>query len=59
MNYLDNISISFPTISDNKLTSLLLHGDVMFDDTKNRKKLMSTIRFIIDLQLFEDQVFRF
>ena len=46
MNDLENIPISFSTVSDNNLISLLLYGDDKFDDTKSRKILMSTIRFI-------------
>ena len=46
MNDLENIPISFSTVRDNNLISLFLHGNNNFDDTKNRKILMSTIRFI-------------
>ena len=46
MNDLENIPISISTVRDNNLISLFLHGNNNFDDTKNRKILMSTIRFI-------------
>ena len=43
----------FSTVSDN-IISLYLHGNGRFDDTKNRKILMSTIRFIQDSQRFDE-----
>ena len=46
MNDLENIQLSFYTVSDNNLKSLLLYGDDKFDVAKNRKNLMSTIIFI-------------
>ena len=48
MNDLENIPIFFPMVSGNNLNSLLLYGNDKFDDTKNWKILMSTIRFIKD-----------
>ena len=45
MNNMENISISFSAVSDNNIIILFLFGDDKFDDTKNQKKLMSTIRF--------------
>ena len=53
INDLENIPISFSTVSD-KIISLYLHGNGRFDDTKNRKTLMSTIRFIQDSQRFDE-----
>ena len=50
MNDSENISILFSTASDNNLISLLLYGNERFNDTKNKKMLMSTIRFIKKLQ---------
>ena len=50
MNDLENIPISFSTASDNNLISLLLYGNERFNDTKNEKMLMSTIRFIKKLK---------
>ena len=50
MNDLENIPISFSTVSDNNLISLLLYGNERFSDTKNKKMLMSTIRFIKKLK---------
>ena len=46
MSDLDNIHISFSTLSDNNLISLLQYGDDQFDDTKNKKISMSNIRFL-------------
>ena len=37
MNDLENILISFSTVSDNNLISLLLYGDNKVDDTKDKK----------------------
>ena len=50
MNDLENIPISFSTVSDNNLISLLLYGNEKLDDTKNQKMLMPTIRFIKKLK---------
>ena len=50
MNDLENIPISFSTVSDNNLISLLLYGNERFSDTKNKKMLMSAIRFIKKLK---------
>ena len=52
---LENIRISFFTVSDNSLISLDLYGIDKFDDIKYRKILMSTIRFIKDSQRFDNQ----
>ena len=57
MNDLGNISISFSTVSDTNPVSLLLYGDDKFDNAKNRKILMSTIRFINDSRSFNEQLF--
>ena len=57
MNDLENISVSFSTFSDNNLISLLLYGDDKFDDTENRKIMMSTIRFIKDSLRFDEKLF--
>ena len=57
MNDLENIPISFSMVNDNSLISLLLYGDDKFDDTKNRKIFMSTIRFVKDLQRYDEQLF--
>ena len=51
---------SFPflrLVSDKNLTSLLVYGVGKFDDTKNRKILMQTIKFIKDSQRFDKQLF--
>ena len=57
MNDLENIPISFSTVSYTNLISLLLYSDDKFSDTKNRKILLSAIRFINDLQRFDEQLF--
>ena len=44
-------------VCDNNRISSFLYGNEEFDDTKNRKVLMSTIRFIKDSQRFEDKLF--
>ena len=54
MNDLEIIPISFSTISDSDLISLLLYVDDKFDDAKNRKLLMLTVRFILDSQRFNE-----
>ena len=55
MNDLENLPISFSKVSDKNLISSLLHGDDKFNDTKNRKILMSTIRIIKYSQRFDEQ----
>ena len=55
MHDLENIPISFFTVRDKNLISLLLYGDDKFDDAKNRKILMSTIRFIKDSQKLDEE----
>ena len=57
MNDLENIPISFSTVSYTNVISLLLYSDDKFSDTKNRKILLSAIRFINDLQRFDEQLF--
>ena len=37
MNDLENIPISFSTVSDDNLIGLLSYGDDKFDDTKDKK----------------------
>ena len=49
--------ISFSSVSDNYLISSLLYDHDEFDDTKNRKILVPTIRFITDSQRADDQLF--
>ena len=46
---LENILISFSTVSDNNLISSLLYDDNNFNDTKNRIRLSS--------QAFNEQLF--
>ena len=51
MSDLENIPISFSAVSDSNLTGLFFYGN----DTKNRKILMPTTRFIKDSQTFDEQ----
>ena len=48
MNNLENITICFSAVSDNNPISFLLYGGDKFDNTKNRRILISAIRFIKD-----------
>ena len=59
MNDLENILISFSTVSDNNVISLLVYDrfDDRFDDTKNRKILMSTITSLKDSEIIYEQLF--
>ena len=57
MNDLENVSISFSAVTKNNLISLPLYDDDKFNNTKNKKILMSTIRFIKDSQRFDEQLF--
>ena len=57
MNGLENISIFFSPVNDDNLISLLPYGDYKFDDKKNRKILVVTIKFIKDSQTFDVQPF--
>ena len=56
MSDLENIPICFSTLSGNNLISLLLYGVDKFDDTKDGKILISTIRFIKDSQRFNEKL---
>ena len=57
MNDFGNTKIPFAAVSDNNLISLPLYGNDKLDDRRNRKILMSTIRFIEDSQRFNEQFF--
>ena len=59
MNDLENIPISFSTVSDNNVISLLVYDrfDDRFDDTKNWKMLMSTITSLKDSEIIYEQLF--
>ena len=43
----ENISISFSTVNDNSLSTLLLYGHGKVDDTKIRKILMPTNVYLV------------
>ena len=57
MNDLENIPISFSTVVDNNQISMFLYGNDKFDNTKNQKLLISTIRFVKDPQRFDYQLY--
>ena len=49
-----NIDRSFPSLSQDKLISILLYGSDAFDNKKNHKILICTIQFIKDSHRFDD-----
>ena len=57
MNDLINIDRSLPSLSQDKLISILLYGSDAFDNKKNRKILICTIQFIRDSHRFDDSLF--
>ena len=57
MNDLISIDRSLPSLSQDKLVSILLYGSDAFDNKKNRKILICTIRFIKDSHRFVDSLF--
>ena len=57
MNDLINIDRSLPSLSQDKLISILLYGSDAFDNKKNRKILIWTIQFIRDSNRFDDSLF--
>ena len=56
MNDLINIDRSFPSLSQDKLISILLYGGDAFDK-KNPKILICTIQFTKDSHRFDDSLF--
>ena len=56
MNDLINIDRSFPSLSQDKLISILLYGSDAFDN-KNPKILICTIQFTKDFHRFDDSLF--
>ena len=57
MNDLISIDRSLPSLSQDKLVSILIYGSDAFDNKKNRKILIFTIHFIKDSQRFDDSLF--
>ena len=57
MNDLINIDRSFPSLSQDKLISILLYGGDAFDNKKNPKILICTIQFTKDSHRFDDSLF--
>ena len=57
MNDLMNTNRSLPSLSQDKLISILLYGSNAFDNKKNRKILICTIQFIKDSHRFDDSLF--
>ena len=56
MNELNETDSSFSTLNENKLIDLILCSSDKFDDKKNHKILMSTIKFIKDSQRFDENL---
>ena len=57
MNDLMNIDRSLPSLSQDKLISVLLYGSDAFDNKKNRKILICTVQFIKNSHRFDDSLF--
>ena len=57
MNDLMNIDRSLPSLSQDKLISVLSYGSDAFDNKKNRKILNYTVQFIKNSHRFEDSLF--
>ena len=57
MNDLMNTNRSLPSLSQDKLISILLYGSNAFDIKKNLKILICTIQFIKDSHRFDDFLF--
>ena len=57
MNELMNIGRSLPSLSQDKLISVLLYRSDAFDNKKNRKILICIIQFIKTSQRFDDSLF--
>ena len=57
MNDLMNTNRSLPSLSKDKLISILLYGSNAFDIKKNLKILICTIQFIKDSYIFDDSLF--
>ena len=57
MNDLMNIDRSLPSLSHDKLISVLLYGSDAFGNKKNRKVLNCTVQFIKNSHRFEDSLF--
>ena len=49
-----NIGRSLPSLSQDKLISVLLYGSDAFDNKKNRKILICTVQFIKASHRFDD-----
>ena len=58
MNDLINIDRSLPSLSQDKLISILLYGSDAFDNKKNRKVEICTIQFLKDSHRFDDSLFQ-
>ena len=57
VNDLMNIDRFLPSLSQDKLISILLYGNDAFNNNKNHKILICTIQFIKDLHRFDDSLF--
>ena len=58
MNDLINIDRSLPSLSQDKLISILLYGSDAFDNKKNRKVVICTIQFLKDSHRFDESLFQ-
>ena len=56
INELNEVGISFSSLNENKFIDLILYGSEKFDDKKNDKILISTIKFIKDSQRFNEKL---
>ena len=57
MNDLMNTDRSLPSLSQDKLSCVLLYGSNAFDNKKNFKNLICTTPFIKDSHRFDDSLF--
>ena len=57
MNDLRNIDSDLPTFRDENLTNILLYGNQIYDNKTNQIILMRVIRYIKDLQRFDEPLF--
>ena len=56
MNDFNEIDTSFSTWNETKFIDLIFYGSNKFDDKKDRKILMSIIKFIKDSQRFDEHL---
>ena len=59
MTDLNEIDSFFSALNENKLIDLILYDSNKFDDKKNHRILMPTIKFIKDSQRFDENLLQF